>query len=255
MKLSIVTAALNAADGLGETFGSLLEQTHADWEFVVIDGGSQDATVDILHEWDACYPGRVRWVSESDGGIYDAMNKGIALSTGDAIGFLGCGDTFYDASSLRYIDEALSSGVDAVFGDLIFVTRADRSRPVRIWRGSSYRTGIFRSGWQPAHPTFFARRYCFDRYGGFDVSLAISADFDLMYRFLEVHGISSRYIPAVLVRMLNGGTSNGSLRNIMKAHRNIRRAFRKYGSRAPLFYSLRRLLPKLANAAWMRVSR
>ena len=136
MKLSIVTAALNAADGLGETFGSLLEQTHADWEYVVIDGGSQDATVDILHEWDACYPGRVRWVSESDGGIYDAMNKGIALSTGDAIGFLGCGDTFYEASSLRYIDEALSSGVDAVFGDLIFVTRADRSRPVRIWRGS-----------------------------------------------------------------------------------------------------------------------
>lgn len=255
MKLSVVTAALNDADGLSETFGSLLEQTHADWEYVVIDGGSQDATVTLLNEWSSRCPGRVRWVSESDGGIYDAMNKGIALSTGDAIGFLGCGDTFYDASSLRYIDEALSSGVDAVFGDLIFVTRADRSRPVRIWRGSSYRTGIFRSGWQPAHPTFFARRYCFDRYGGFDVSLAISADFDLMYRFLEVHGISSRYIPAVLVRMLNGGTSNGSLRNIMKAHRNIRRAFRKYGSRAPLLYSLRRLLPKLANAAWMRMSR
>lgn len=248
MRISVVTAALEGAEGLRATFGSLLEQRWRDWEYVVVDGGSGDGTIGMLQQWQEAYPGRVRWVSEPDGGIYDAMNKGIAMAGGDVLGFLGCGDTFADAWALERIAGALESdGVDAAFGSLVFVDAAGSDRVVRTWRATPYRRGIFDSGWQPAHPTFYARRGCFERYGVFDTALEVSADFDLMFRFMEVHGIRTVCIPHVLVRMVSGGTSNGNLRNILTAHRNIRVAFRKYGRRAPLFYSLRRLMPKLLN--------
>lgn len=247
LKLSVITAALDCADGLDATFRSLLGQSWNDWEWIVVDGGSRDGSAGLLQRLEREHPGRVKWISEPDGGIYHAMNKGIAMSAGDALGFLGCGDTFADSSSLRHIAEAMEEGVGAVYGDLIYVSQADPERIVRSWHGSPYSSGIFDSGWQPAHPTFYARRECFRRYGCFDVSLAISADFDIMFRMLEVYGISNRYLPMVLVRMLNGGASNGSLRNVLTAHRNIHRSFRKYGRRAPLLYSVRRILPKLIN--------
>lgn len=254
MKISIVTATLNCSDRLAATFGSLLRQSHADWEFVVVDGASADGTPAMLASIEKQAPGRVRWVSEPDGGIYDAMNKGLALATGDAIGFLGSGDTFSDDSALQAIAGELErTGADAVYGDLVFVHPHNPSRVCRTWHGSSYRPGIFNSGWQPAHPTFYARRECFARFGGFDTSLDVSADFDLMLRFLEQQRISNSYIPRTLVRMLSGGESNGSLRNIAVAHRNIYRSFRKYGYRVPRLYSMRRLLPKILNVIKARL--
>ena len=189
MKISIVTVTLNCSDRLAATFGSILRQSHAAWESVVVDGASADGTPAMLASIEKQVPGRVRWVSEPDGGIYDAMNKGLALPP----------------------------------------------------------------GWQPANPTFYARRECFARFGGFDTSLDVSADFDLMLRFLEQQRISNSYIPRTLVRMLSGGESNGSLRNIAVAHRNIYRSFRKYGYKVPRLYSMRRLLPKILNVIKVRL--
>ena len=233
MKISIVTVTLNCSDRLAATFGSILRQSHADWEFVVVDGASADGTPAMLASIEKQVPGRVRWVSEPDGGIYDAMNKGLALATGDAVGFLGSGDTFSDDSALQAIAGELErTGADAVYGDLVFVHPHNPSKVCRTWHGSPYRPGIFNSGWQPAHPTFYARRECFARFGGFDTSLDP---------------------PRALVRMLSGGESNGSLRNIAVAHRNIYRSFRKYGYKVPRLYSMRRLLPKILNVIKVRL--
>ena len=248
MKISIVTAALNNRGGIVETLDSLLMQVHQDWEYIIIDGASTDGTVDFLRSCSTRFGDKVKWISQPDGGIYHAMNKGIALASGDAVGFLGGGDTFVDELSLKNIADAMErTGADAVYGDLMYVSHGHKDKACRYWRGSQYEPGIFNSGWQPAHPTFFARRSCFDRYGVFDTDLEISADFDLMFRFLEKFRISSRYIPCTLVRMLSGGESNSSLRKICLAHRNIYRSFRKYGYNVPPLYSLRRTLPKILN--------
>lgn len=164
------------------------------------------------------------------------------------IGFLGAGDTFFDEHSLYNIVDTLErSGVRIVYGDLVFVREPGSSSVCRSWRGSQFVPGIFNTGWQPAHPTFFVRRECFGDYGNFDEELDISADFDLMFRFLERYREPSTYIPLTLVRMLNGGESNSSFKNIVLAHRNIHRSFRKYGYRVPFCYSLRRLFPKVLN--------
>jgi len=250
MKLSIVTVTLNRAAHLDATFRSLLAQTNRDWEYIVVDGWSHDNTVDLLRSYSEVLGPRLRWVSEPDNGIYDAMNKGIAMASGDAIGFIGSGDTYFDELSLQTISDTLErTQVDAVYGNLIFVNKRNVGKVCRYWHGSQYEPGIFNRGWQPAHPTFFCKKKCFEAYGCFDTELAVSADFDLMFRFLEKHRISSRYIPRTLVRMLSGGESNGSLRNIAIAHRNIYRAFRKYGYSVPPLYSLRRLMPKILNMA------
>lgn len=248
MKISVVTATRNRVKDLDATIRSLLAQTYTDWEYIVVDGASNDGTVDLLRSYADSLGDRLRWISEPDSGIYDAMNKGIKLATGDAVGFIGSGDTFFDELSLKTIaDSLVNRQVDAVYGDLIFVQPANTDRVCRTWRGSQYRPGIFSGGWQPAHPTFFVRSRCFSEYGDFDTALAVSADFDLMFRYLEKFRISSHYIPRTLVRMLAGGESNGSLRNIMVAHRNIYKSFKKYGYSVPPLYSVRRVLPKIFN--------
>ncbi len=248
MKLSIITASLNSARFLERTLQSLGEQQYGNWEYIVVDGASTDGTPQLLEQWQATMGDRLKWISEHDAGIYDAMNKGLTMATGDAIGFLGAGDTYFDEITLSIIAKELQKrNVEAIYGNLIYVYPDDPERVWRYWRGSQYRPGIFSGGWQPAHPTFFARRECFERLGNFDNSLDISADFDLMFRFLEKNRISSYYVPRTLVRMLAGGTSNGSVRNVVIAHRNIYNSFRKYGYKVPRFYSLRRLLPKVLN--------
>ncbi|MDE6042689.1 MAG: glycosyltransferase [Muribaculaceae bacterium] len=248
MKLSVITASLNTAAVIERTLQSLDEQKFQDWEYIVVDGNSTDGTCRILEQWQQRMGERLRWVSEPDAGIYDAMNKGIAMARGDAIGFLGAGDTFYDEIALSIVAKELQKReVDAVYGDLVYVYPDDMDRVWRYWRGSQYRPGIFSRGWQPAHPTFFARRKCFRELGDFDKDLVISADFDLMFRFLEKHQISNYYVPRTLVRMLAGGTSNRSVRNVVVAHRNIYRSFRKYGYKVPTLYSVRRLIPKVLN--------
>lgn len=254
MKISVVIASLNRCADLEYTLCSVFSQENVNVEAVVIDGDSTDGTAEMLCQMGALRGDCLRWLSEPDAGIYNAMNKGIRLSTGDIVGFLGAGDVFADSLSLHRVATALQdSTVEAVHADLVYVDPADRDRVVRVWRGQPYIPGLFRSGWQPAHPTFYVRRKCFDIYGGFDESLAISADFDLMLRFLEIHRLNSSYLPVVLVKMLAGGASNGSLRNIYISHKNIHKSFRKNQISPKLFYTLRRLLPKLLNTVRMRL--
>lgn len=252
MKFSIITATLNSGLTVRDTVASILDQDYQDWEHIIVDGGSEDETMDIIREYEDRYEGRLVVVSGKDDGIYDAMNKGIAVASGDVIGILNSDDFFADKGILTLIADGLD-GVDAVYGNLDFVDAHDCGKLVRRWIGSQYKEGCFLKGWHPAHPTFYARRDLYDRYGLFDLSFNVSADFELMLRFLERPETSSRYLDHTIVKMRMGGESTGSIVKIIRGNRNILRAFRKNGFHVSALYVVQRLAPKLWNMIRIRI--
>lgn len=246
MKISIITATYNSGATLRDTLESVLKQSYTDYELLVIDGGSADNTFHIVEEYIPKFDGRLKWHTGKDKGLYDAMNKGISYATGDIIGILNSDDFYASSDILAAIAESCES-VDSVYGDLDFVDGSDTSKIVRQWCGSQHMPGAFMKGWHPAHPTFYARKECYDRFGGFDISFDVSADFELMLRFLEKGQISNRYIPLTFVKMRMGGESTGSIGKIIQGNKNVLRAFRKNGFEVPSFYLIRRLAPKAIN--------
>lgn len=246
MKISIITATYNSGATLRDTLNSVLSQQYKDYEILIMDGGSKDNTKDIVEEFKSHLEGRLKWFQGMDKGLYDAMNKGIERAAGDAIGILNSDDFYASPDVLGKIANGLLES-DAVFGDLDFVDASDTSKIVRQWRGSEYKPNAFIKGWHPAHPTFYARRECFDKFGGFDISFDVSADFELMLRFIEKNKLKTKYIPSVMVKMRMGGESTGSLSKIIEGNRNVLRAFEKNDIPIPHFYLLRRLTPKAIN--------
>ncbi len=224
MKISIITAVFNNRDTVAQALDSVLSQSHLDSELVVIDGGSTDGTLNIL----SGYIDRMAvFVSEPDRGIYDALNKGIAKATGDVIGFLHSDDLMADESVLKRVADAFADpAVDAVYGDLVYVSRNDPSRVVRRWKAGSFNVNQFRWGWMPPHPTFYVRREIYERLGSFDTTFRIAADYDCMLRFLKA-GIRVTYIPHLQVRMRVGGVSNRSLHSMVAKSVEDIRALRK----------------------------
>ncbi len=248
MKISVITATYNSEKTVRGTFESVLHQTHHNIEYIIIDGGSKDNTLNIIREYEPKFNGCMHWISEPDNGIYDAMNKGIAMATGDVIGVLNSDDFYTDEFVLSDIAAIFTKqNPDCVYGNLEFVDAADTAKVFRTWIGSQYTPGAFLKGWHPAHPTFYARRACFEQYGGFDLSFEISADFELMLRFIEKNGCSNYYINRCFVKMRQGGASTGSIKNIIKGNKNILSAFRKNGYHISCLYPVKRLLPKLIN--------
>lgn len=246
MKISVVTTSFNSAATIADTLRSVSEQSHPDIEHIIVDGGSTDGTLALIAE----HGTRVaQVVSESDRGIYDAMNKGIAMATGDVVGFLNSDDVYASPTALARITEALAPGdVDAAYADLVFVAQDDLSRVVRYWTSRDYEPGLCARGWMPAHPTFYVRSEIYRRHGLFDLSFRYAADFEICLRLLDVGGLRARYVPETLVRMRVGGHSTGSLRNIVRSNLESCRACRKHGLPAgPLFLArkLSRKIPEL----------
>lgn len=227
MRISIVTVTYNSAATIADTLNSIVEQTYPDIEHIVVDGCSTDGTLDVVRA-----RGRrvARLVSEPDIGIFDAMNKGWRMATGEVVGFLNSDDVFASERSVERIAAAfVRPDIDACYGDLVYVGRDDTSRVVRYWRSKPFAAGDFRKGWQPPHPTFYVRRAVMERSGGFDLDFAIQSDFEFCLRLLEIERIQSCYIPEVLVRMRTGGVSNARLSNIIKGNLEAYRACRKNG--------------------------
>ena len=207
MRFSIITVSYNNANTIADTLRSVAEQTHQDIEHIVIDGASSDATLQIVRAHGA----RVaRVISESDQGLYDAMNKGLALVTGQYVGFLNADDLFASPQAIARLADAASTGADAIFGDLAYVAHDDINHIVRSWRSGDFRPSSLRFGWMPPHPTFYLKRSLLPALGGFDFSLKIAADYDFMLRCLLRPGATASYAPHVLVRMRLGGASNAS---------------------------------------------
>ncbi|MBD5312936.1 MAG: glycosyltransferase [Bacteroides sp.] len=246
MKISIITATYNSGATLRDTLESILNQSYPDYEVLIIDGGSKDSTKQIVDEYIPKFNGKLKWHTGKDKGLYDAMNKGISRAAGDIIGILNSDDFYATPDVLETIAKTCER-VEAVYGDLDFVDEENTDKVVRQWRGSQHEPGAFLKGWHPAHPTFYARRECYERLGGFDISFDVSADFELMLRFIEKGRLSNRYIPKTFVKMRMGGESTGSISKIIQGNKNVLRAFRKNGFKVPKFYLVRRLTPKALN--------
>ena len=227
MKISVITVCFNSAETIADTLKSIVIQTHGEIEQIVIDGGSSDSTLTLVRA--QALPGAIV-ISEPDNGIYHAMNKGIALATGDVVGFINADDFYPTPEVLALVASAFeSSGADCCYGDLCYVQQDNVAKTVRYWRSAPFAPGMFGRGWCPPHPTFFVRREVYAGLGSFDLSFKIGADIELMARYLEVGRISNHYIPKVLVHMRMGGTTNRNFSNIVKQNLEIRRGFLALG--------------------------
>lgn len=246
MKISLVTASYNSASTIADTMDSVAVQSHRDIEHVIVDGGSTDATLDVVRAHDRR---AARIVSEPDRGIYDAMNKGLRLATGDIVGLINSDDFLASPRVLETVATAFADpDVDAVYGDLCYVNPVDTTRIVRYWRSSPFRPGLFARGWAPPHPTLYVRRSFYERHGGFDLSYPLAADLELMARYLELRGLRARHLPEVLVHMRTGGATNRSLRNIGRQNVEIWRALHKHGLAGSLTgFVFRKLVSRLGQ--------
>jgi len=208
MKISVVTASYNSQATIGFTIESFLAQTHPDKEMLVIDGASSDATLKIVESFGS---DAIKVFSEKDSGVYDAMNKGLHLFQGDAVGFLNSDDTFHDSRSLSDIAAAMEHA-DIVYGDLSMVTDHLTKRVFRSWRGGVFKRYSFQLGWVPPHPTFYMRREVARKVGDYDLSYVTTADYDYMLRALALNDFRVRYIPRIIADFQIGGISTSGWR-------------------------------------------
>ena len=222
MKISIITATYNSAVTVKDTFESVLAQTYNDIEYIVVDGLSKDNTVDIIKEYEPKFNGRMRWVSEKDKGLYDAMNKGIAMATGDVVGILNSDDFYTSNDILQLVADGMQNGeIDAVYGDIHFVNDDNLDKCVRYYSSRIFRRWLMRYGFMPAHPSFYCKRDVYTRYGAFNTKYKIGADFESLLRYIFVNRIATKYIKRDFVTMRTGGASTEGMCSrwqIMKDH-------------------------------------
>ena len=234
MKISIVTPAFNSAKTIRHTIESVARQTYPNVEYIIVDGGSHDATAKIV----AHYADVVDvFISEPDRGVYDAMNKGIRAASGDIVAILNSDDFYTHSHVLGQIAIAFQeSGADSVYGDLQYVDQHNPQKVIRHWESGVFQRRSFLAGWMPPHPAFFVKRAVYQRHGLFNLSLKSSADYELMLRFLYKHQVSATYVSDVLVRMRVGGLSNATWRSRLRANKEDRVAWEINGIK-PRFYT------------------
>lgn len=245
MKVSIITVVYNGIDHMRDCVESVLTQTYPDIEYIVVDGQSTDGTVDLIQSYGTKI---ARFISEPDRGIYDAMNKGLKLATGELIGILNADDFYqHDRVVANVVDLATRTNSDAVYGDLVYVDRADKQRVVRYWRAGQYEEGAFLWGWMPGHPTFFAKRSLYEQYGLFRLDLVSAADYELLLRFIYKHKAKVAYLNEVTVVMRSGGISNSTLANRLRANREDRLAWKLNELKPYFFTTLLKPLRKISQ--------
>lgn len=237
MRISLITTTYNSGTTFEDTIKSVLKQSYiTDLEYIIIDGLSHDNTVDLIRRYEPCFNGKLKWISEPDRGLYDAMNKGIRMATGDVIGILNSDDFFTSDDVLQKVAEGFADNeVDAVYGDIHFVHADDLNRCVRYYSSKIFRRGLMRLGFIPAHPSFYCRRECFEKYGGYKTDYKIAADFDLLLRFIYVHRIRIKYLPVDMVTMRLGGASTSGLKSRMTGMQEHLRSFRENGVKTNRF--------------------
>lgn len=212
--ISIITATYNSAETINDTIKSVLCQTNKDFEYIIVDGGSTDETIDIVKSYESEFSGRLKWVSEKDKGIYDAMNKGIKMASGDIIGILNSDDYYTSDDILQTIADAFKcQNVDAIYGDIHFIKDGVPDKCVRYYSSRLFSPFWLRFGFMPAHPSFYCKREVFEKSGLYRLDYKIGSDYEMMVRLFRKHKISSRYVPKDFVTMRTGGASNSNLQS------------------------------------------
>lgn len=241
-KISIITVCYNSEKTIYDTLKSVANQGDVEIEHIIVDGASKDTTLAIVGQFHHV----TKAISEPDNGIYDAMNKGLSLATGDIVGLLNADDFYVDDTVLAQVAKVFEdSSIQACYADLVYVDQNDTSRVIRYWKSEDFKPGLFKRGWMPAHPTFFVRKEVYDRYGNFDLQFARQADFELTMRFLEIHQIKSKYIPKTWVKMRMGGASNNSINGVIKGNIEAYRACKKHQLNVGPFFIVKKVLSRI----------
>jgi len=226
--ISIITPTYNSAKTITATIQSVLTQNYKNIEYIIVDGGSVDSTMDIVKSYQPKFGGQMRYVSEPDKGIYDAMNKGVQMSKGDVIGILNSDDHFTSDDVLECVAKCIV-GYDAVFADVHFERPNEPNKIVRYYSSEIFHPFLLRFGFMPAHPSFYARRGIFERAGGYSLDYKIASDFEMMIRLFYKHKIKAKYIKKDFVTMLTGGISTKNVKNRMLITKEDVRACRNNG--------------------------
>jgi len=251
MKITVITPVFNGQETIKSCIESVLIQSYPDKEYIIIDGGSTDNTVDILKTYNNK---PLKWISEKDKGLYDAFNKGIMMATGDVVCFL-CADDMYEhnnvllkiADTFRTHPEA-----DIVYGDIIYVDKDDLSKIKRYWKSSPFKPGLFKKGWLPPNTALFIKRSIFLKHGLFNLQFKMASDFEMQYRFFEIYRIKSIYTSDIMVRMRSGGMSNSGLKGMYKSLRECYLALKMHSVRFPILYIINTVLYRIRQLSVMR---
>lgn len=243
MKVSLITVTYNSASYLQDCIDSVVNQQYNNIEHIIIDGNSTDGTLGIIEK----YNGHIaKWISEPDKGMYDAINKGIELATGDIVGILNSDDMFASKDVVTAIVDCFNEfQLDAVYGDLVYVNKQNTNKVIRLWKGFTYNRFRFTYGWMPAHPTFYVRRELICELGGYESHYYSAADYEFMARYLYRFRISARYLPKLIVKMRIGGQSNITLKRRLRANRRDYLAMKKNEIPLPFFASVLKPIIKL----------
>ncbi len=227
MRISIITVVYNSVHTVMDAVRSVRSQSHPDIEYIMIDGASTDGTTELLEQNESLFD---RFVSEKDDGLYDAINKGIGMASGDFVGLMHADDLYADNQVVADLVNLLQmQKADSIYGDLVYVKRDDPAQVVRKWSAGDYHQRKFLFGWMPPHPTFYIRRERLEETGLYDPSFQSAADYEFLLRSLYKHKVTSAYLPRVLVKMRVGGKSNATLGNRLRANRQDSRAWRANG--------------------------
>ena len=243
MKVSIITVTYNSEKYIADCISSVRKQTYPNIEHIIVDGKSTDNTLSIIRKNERYI---TRWISETDRGIYDAINKGMRMATGDIIGVLNSDDMLASANVIMDIVACFDeTGTQSLYGDLVYVDPDDTQKVFRYWKGLTYKRSRFHYGWMPAHPTFYIRRELFEKFGEYENHYYTAADYEFMARYLYANHVTSHYLPTLIVKMRSGGLSNGSIYRRLRANRRDYLAMKRNRIPFAFFVSILKPLIKL----------
>lgn len=244
MKISIITVVYNNETTIRGAIEAVLSQSYSDIQYIIIDGDSRDKTVEIINE----YKEQLGYfISEKDGGIYDAMNKGIKASTGDVIGILNSDDLYQDSTVIQTVMDHFNQdlNLDIVYGDLVYVKSDNVHKVIRYWKSKPYFRKYFEMGNVPPHPSLFVKRKVYEQAGYFDLNYKLAADYEFMLRIFKKYNFKSSYINKIIVKMRLGGATNQSFSNIKRQNIEIINAWKKNNFKVPLLLMPLRLFKRL----------
>lgn len=249
MKISLITATYNSAETLRDTLQSVLNQTFKDVDYIIIDGNSKDNTIEIVKEFEPKFEGRLRWVSEKDKGIYDAMNKGVKMAQGDIVGILNSDDFFASDDVLEKVNAAFTEtpGIDGVYADVRYVDWNDTSKTVRMFSGKDFKREKICWGQMPPHPSFYVKRECYDKFGLYSLDYPICADYDMFVKMIWIGNIKTLYINDIFVNMRSGGTSSNGFKVHRKIMRERMRCIREHNLPSNFFKQVSRYFGKIIS--------
>ncbi len=238
MKISIVTVSYNSEKTIRDTLESVYNQSYQDIEYIIVDGNSKDETLNIIKEYETIFQKSKKhflWISEKDKGIYDAINKGIKMASGDIVGILNSDDYFYDTEVIFDIANKFDKEkTDCLYGNIIYID-SDTRKTVRKWISREFESGLFEKSWTPGHPSFYCKKSIYDCLGLYRTDFKIAADVELMYRFIEKNHIKSFYYDRYIVTMRQGGVSSSGLQSTITITKEMKTAFEENGGNFNLF--------------------